>query len=61
MWPLESMVALVRGVREAGVDAVDILGAPVGGLLAQVPGWDGMERAELHSALDAIVRDAQPL
>jgi hypothetical protein len=56
MWPLESMVAMIRQLREEGVPVLDILGAPIGGLLGRIPEWYTLERAELQPKLDALLR-----
>jgi hypothetical protein len=56
MWPFESIRSMFRQLRAEGVNALASLGAPIGGLLAAVPNWDVMERAEFHAALDAIVQ-----
>ncbi len=59
MWPLESMVYVVRQLREEGVNVLASLSEPVGGLLAHVPGWDTLERSRLQPALDALLRPAE--
>lgn len=58
MWPLESMLHLVRRLRDRDVDVLALLGTPIGGLLGRVPRWDTLDRSELQPALDALLRPA---
>lgn len=56
MWPLEAMAFLARRLRQEGVDLMARLGAPPGGLLSRVPGWEALDRSALQAALDKVVR-----
>ena len=55
MWPLEAMVFMINNLYSNSINALMVLGAPIHGLLASVPQWHTLKRAEIQGALDALL------